>query len=386
MTNTTHLLSIFVISGILIGSITVSSSVFATYDKHEHSGQNGQSSSNANIYVNSLSFDYENPNTLDSCSVIAPPCILLHPIDPINTDAFFIADPALLNTRTLVDVDVYEQNNFPTTTIDIFDFPECIDILTLANFNGVNGVYIECNSIGSGIIDVTYSFTDPQNDDTEDPPTTCETKGVTTYSVDSEGDVTVIVTQSRDLNDNSYGVNSINWGSKVHKFSDLTHSDKMEFRFTDKTGKTVLDFYSDYISESTNTISGYSSLGPNGGDGSMIFGSSSMVLGWDSSMAQNLNTLGYFAGKVQVISPGAPNLLIDSPKTIPSSSYTLVSPFTDWNFDDTYIVKISHLAFPGGFVSGGYKVTNPDFHNSPAKECGDNDHHDDKKDDKSKKK
>ncbi len=167
MTNTIHLLSTFVIAGILIGSITVSSSVFATYDKSEHGEQNGQSSSNANIYVNSLSFDYEHPDSLDSCSVIAPPCILLYPIDPDNQDALFIADPALLNTRTLVAVNVNEQNNFPTSISDILAFPECFTV-TLANFNTVNGVYAECNSIERGIIDVTYSFTDPQDDDIHD--------------------------------------------------------------------------------------------------------------------------------------------------------------------------------------------------------------------------
>ena len=56
MTKILYLLSIFVIAGILIGSIAVSTSVFATYDKESHSDQNGQSSSNANLYVNSLSF------------------------------------------------------------------------------------------------------------------------------------------------------------------------------------------------------------------------------------------------------------------------------------------------------------------------------------------
>jgi hypothetical protein len=372
-----------VIAGILIGSITVSSSVFATHDKKGHGEENGQSSSNANIYVNSLSFDYENPDSLDSCSVIAPPCILLHPIDPDNEDAIFIADPALLNTRTIVAVNVNEQNNFPTSVTDILTFPECFTV-TLANFNDVNGVYAECNSIESGIIDVTYSFTDPQDDDATDPPTTCEIKGVTTYSVDDiTGDVTVIVKQSRDLNDNSYGVNSINWGTKVHKFRDLTGSDKMEFKFTNSAGDTVLDFYSDYLSlDPTNTVSGYSSLGVNGGDGKMISGNKDYVLSWDTSMAQNLNTHGYFVGKVQTPPPSGvlvPNLLIDSPKTLSNTSYTPAdgSPFTAWDFNDTYTVKISNLAFPGGFVAGGYQVIIPDFHNSPEKVCGNNDHHHD---------
>src|SRR3989338_1971076 len=169
MTKTIHLMSIFVIAGILIGSIAVSTSVFATYDKDEHSDQNGQSSSNANLYVNSLSFNFEDPSSLDSCDAILPPCILMNPLDSPDLNQVFIADPALLNTRTLVAVNVYEQDNFPTSDEinDIFNFPEC-NIVTLANFNDINGVFIECNAIDIGVIDVTYSFTDPQDDDAQD--------------------------------------------------------------------------------------------------------------------------------------------------------------------------------------------------------------------------
>ena len=172
MTKILYLISIFVIAGILIGSIAVSTSVFATYDKESHSDQNGQSSSNANLYVNSLSFDYNQPNSLDSCTVISPPCILINPLNSDDQTEVFIADPALLNTRTLITVNVNEQNNFPTNSTlegvhDIFTFPECY-IATLANFNNDNGVFIECNAIDHGIIDVTYSFADPHDDDAED--------------------------------------------------------------------------------------------------------------------------------------------------------------------------------------------------------------------------
>ena len=172
MTKILYLLSIFVIAGILIGSMAVSTSVFATYDKESHSDKNGQSSSNANLYVNSLSFDYNRPNSLDSCAAISPPCILINPLNSDDQTEVFIEDPALLNTRTLITVNVNEQNNFPTNSTlegvrDIFTFPECY-IATLANFNNDNGVFIECNAIDHGIIDVTYSFTDPHDDDAED--------------------------------------------------------------------------------------------------------------------------------------------------------------------------------------------------------------------------
>ena len=171
MTKTIHLMSIFVIAVILIGSIAVSTSVFATYDKDEHSDQNGQSSSNANLYANSLSFNFEDTSSLDSCDAHLPPCIMMNPLNSDDLNQVFIADPALLNTRTLVAVNVNEQDNFPTPdgafNSDIFNFPECT-IVTLANFDDINGVFIECNAIDSGVIDVTYSFTDPQDDDAQD--------------------------------------------------------------------------------------------------------------------------------------------------------------------------------------------------------------------------
>lgn len=166
------LLSLFAIVGILIGSTAVSTSVFATYDKEAHRDQNGLSSSNANLYVNSLEFDFNAPHSLDSYSVILPPCILLNPLNSPDRNEVFIADPALLNTRTLITVNVNEQDNFPTNSTlsgihDIFVFPECY-IVTLANFNDINGVFIECNAIDNGIIDVTYSFIDPHDDDAKD--------------------------------------------------------------------------------------------------------------------------------------------------------------------------------------------------------------------------
>ncbi|MCE9652886.1 MAG: hypothetical protein K8Q89_07530 [Nitrosarchaeum sp.] len=172
MIKTMHLMSIFAIAGILIGSIAVSSSVFATYDKEGHSNQSGQSSSNANLYANSLSFDFGNMTGLDSCDAHAAPCVLMNPLGSDDLNEVFIADPALLNTRTLVTVNVNEQNNFPLGSTadgiaDLFEYPEC-DIVTLAKFNDINGVFIECNKIDTGIIDVTYSFVDPRDDDSQD--------------------------------------------------------------------------------------------------------------------------------------------------------------------------------------------------------------------------
>ena len=200
MTSVTLLLSIFAISAILLGSISVGSGVFATndydswgddhddkHDKHSHDKKNkSKDSSDSRIYVNSLSFEFDKPELHDSCNVISPPCIL---IDPLNMDnEVFISDPELQTTRTLIQVNVHEQNNFPTTADDIFEFPECF-IVTLANFDGVNGVLIECGFIESGIIDVTYSFIGLDQNFTEDvdPMSECECTKPTKFTVKYQG-------------------------------------------------------------------------------------------------------------------------------------------------------------------------------------------------------
>jgi hypothetical protein len=164
------------------------------------------------------------------------------------------------------------------------------------------------------------------------------------------GDVKVTFRQSRNLNDNVYGTPSVADGWKNgHTFGNLTGSDKAEFKFTDGNGKVVLDFYSDYISATTVSPafpSGYASLGPNGGDGSMVLGAKSNVLYYTSTLAESLNH-----------TPPYPSL------------YTVNSPAPEgsvptWDYVDGYTVIVSHFAF-GAAGFGG--VTIPYVHNSPPK-------------------
>jgi hypothetical protein len=157
----------------------------------------------------------------------------------------------------------------------------------------------------------------------------------------------------KNVNDNRYGTGAplaTGW-KNGHKFSDLTGSDKAEFRFTDANGAVVLDFFMDYISASTAFISGYGSLGPNGGDGSWVSGDHSKLISYTTSLSDNLNTATFKAGYF-INSP---------PETSPNSG---VSTPAGWNYDNTYTVVVSKTVF-GSAGFGG--VTIPGLHNSPAK-------------------
>jgi uncharacterized repeat protein (TIGR01451 family) len=192
--------------------------------------------------------------------------------------------------------------------------------------------------------------------------TNTTTPGGTLFvSVDANGDVTVRFDQSREnANDNSYGVNAIGWPGD-HKFSNLTGSDQAEFQFKNASGNVVLRFKLDYLSAKSGTPSGFDTLGVSGGDGGLVSGSASHILSFDTSLAQNLNDTGYCSGGV--CSCGGVNLLVNSP--VADANYNIQNPAcSQWNFTNSYFMKISHLAFGAlGFGS----VTVIDLHNSPAK-------------------
>jgi hypothetical protein len=182
-------------------------------------------------------------------------------------------------------------------------------------------------------------------------------------------------------NDNSYGVNAVGWGTKGHTFGNLTGSDKAGFQLKDPSGVVRLSFNVDYISAKSGTPSGYGSLGPFGGDGAILVGTLTAADGtFDSSLARNLNNLGYFVGGVQVpatkTATNGQDLLVNSPKTVDTiSNYTLVTPnpwANGWDFHDTYFVTIFKSKLTAlGFDPNTWKVE-PNLtvlHNSPAKAC-----------------
>ncbi len=186
--------------------------------------------------------------------------------------------------------------------------------------------------------------------------------GHLTASVDAAGDVTVVYDQALDLNDNSYGTNIVNW-PRSHSFRDLVGSDKAQFIFRDAAGRTVFDFFLDYISPKSGTPSGYASLGAAGGEGHVNSGQLSWLLAWDTSLDASLNDTGYCSGESCVVS-GVDLLMNSPPTTPPNTSYTVAPAFSQWNFTNSYKVKVSHLAFGS---SGFGRVEIGLVHNSPPK-------------------
>jgi len=237
----------------------------------------------------------------------------------------------------------------------------------------------------------------------------CPAGGSVAFINSATGDAVFITDQFPAPNDNSYGVNAVGWGKSGHKFNDLVGSDKSGFQV--KNGSTVvLNFDVDYISVKSGTPSGYASLGPFGGDGKINTGTLTVNdVTWDTSLARNLNQLGYFSGGAQnatEVAPGGTNLLINSPATVDKvSNYTLATPnpwtgsYTNpetllpdypggsspsvvngWDFHDTYYATINSAKMQalgaieqvGGQwrLKSGWSIgSNGFFHNSPAKTC-----------------
>lgn len=168
-------------------------------------------------------------------------------------------------------------------------------------------------------------------------------------------DLFVNFTQPRTLIDNSYGENSIGWGSsapsgKNHNFKDLKGSDKAQFIITDADGEALLDFVMDYFSEDCATPSGYASLGVSGKDGKVNTGSEDAFLAWGTSLDYNFNTLGHV-------------LTEDSPAA--DEDYIVTDPaYSDWLYEVTYEFQIDGTIFED---NGFGELTIPLVHDSPNK-------------------
>ncbi|HMA97582.1 MAG TPA: hypothetical protein VKP30_33085, partial [Polyangiaceae bacterium] len=219
-------------------------------------------------------------------------------------------------------------------------------------------------------------------------------------SVNGVSYVHIRVTFDPKFVDNTYGVNSIGWGTKGHTFnSQLTNSDHVELLLTDASGKTVMDFKEDYIHSLTNTkgpgadkpgkpgkappgaggapatepttsagaaaiACAYDNLGVSGGDGAMVVGSASDVLAATSSIDRNINGCGYCANSA---CGSTGDCSVDSPQT--DEKYT-PNPLTpNWNYAVVYEVWLRAGAFDAG---GGFGQAYITFvHASPSKLSGD---------------
>jgi len=160
--------------------------------------------------------------------------------------------------------------------------------------------------------------------------------------------VTIRTTLSRTFVDNTYGTNTVGWPGS-HTFSNLTGSDYLQIALLDNTNTKRLEFKMDYMSSSSSAPSGFRSLGVTGGDGNMIFGSTSNVLNVVTSLDANFNQFGYV-------------LTTNSPAT--NSSYAPNPTYPNWIFDVWYEVTVNLSVFgPSGF--GKPNITG--VHASPSK-------------------
>jgi hypothetical protein len=147
--------------------------------------------------------------------------------------------------------------------------------------------------------------------------------------------------------DNTFGTTRVGW-PKGHSFEDLVESDHAEVKALDAQGNVVLDFNLDYISPDPSAPCGYRSLGVAGGEGRMITGDRSAILGWTSSLDRNLNERGYC-------------ITDNSPATDAMCTPNSAAP--NWDFRVVYEVWIALSAFPNSFGSAYMNFV----HASPAK-------------------
>lgn len=190
--------------------------------------------------------------------------------------------------------------------------------------------------------------------------------------------VHVRLTLNPEFVDNTYGANAIGWENRkgpggkamampmgamgpmgpmgpkaAHTFKDLLGSDHAEFKLSDKSGKVVLHFKQDYISQDAGAPSGYASLGVSGGDGKMLGGNADDLVAFSTSMERNLNACHFGA------------FTVDSPAT--DKLYTPAVGAEAWDYRVVYDVWVRAEAFG----AAGFGKASVDFvHASPSKSEG----------------
>jgi uncharacterized repeat protein (TIGR01451 family) len=169
-----------------------------------------------------------------------------------------------------------------------------------------------------------------------------------TWDVDPvAGTVKIRTTFARTFVDNTYGTNAIGWPGG-HTFGNLVGSDHLQLALFDGTGAKKLEFKIDYITQSADKTT-YQTLGVTGGEGNMIVGTATDVVGALTSLDANFNQFGY-------------KLTVDSPLT--DADYTPNPTYPNWIYDVWYEVTVKLSAFgTAGF--GQPYITG--IHASPSK-------------------
>lgn len=167
-------------------------------------------------------------------------------------------------------------------------------------------------------------------------------------TIPSQNKVRIRTTFSKNFVDNTFGTNAIGWSSG-HTFSQLVGSDHLIISLYDTANVKKIEMKMDYITASTAAPSGYKCLGVTGGEGSMIVGSASDVIGVETSLDRNMNTYGYV-------------LTTNSPAT--NANYDPDPAYPLWIYDVWYEAEVKLSAF-GAAGFGTVDITG--IHASPSK-------------------
>lgn len=180
-----------------------------------------------------------------------------------------------------------------------------------------------------------------------DPGTGEEIPMVKIVTAVSEVAVDIALIFNPGFVDNTYGTGVVGWNK--HTFESLVKSDHVELTVRNGDGETVFAGKIDMITASPDASSGYATLGPYGGDGTISEGTNEHILSFGTSMDDNLNYYGY-------------ELFENSPET--DSLYTPNAEYPHWEYYAIYRISFD----PALFGESGYgDVQMTSVHASPAK-------------------
>jgi hypothetical protein len=157
-------------------------------------------------------------------------------------------------------------------------------------------------------------------------------KAKTEWVYNSDNTITIRTTLAKTFVDNTYGTTAMGW-SKGHKFTDMVSGDMLQLALYDGSNAKKMEFKIDYITASNAAASGYKSLGVTGGDGKMLTGVATDIVGVNTSLDDNLNTNGstYYS------------LITNSPAT--NSAYDVNATYAAWEYEVWYEVRVKVSAF-----------------------------------------